>query len=70
MTNTLKASRSLILAVLAVAAVFLAWAWQNIATILQKGISDGASMRVSLKTSCSVSQDSTGAHFTGCNSIL
>lgn len=70
MTSSIKMTRSLIVAVLAGAAVLLAWAWQNVSAALQKGISDGASMRVSLKTSCTVSQDSSGAHFTGCNSIL
>ena len=70
MTNSIRVSRSLVFAVLAGGAVLLVWAWQNINAALQKGIADGASMRVSLKTSCSTTESSSGPHFTGCNSIL
>ena len=71
MNKSINVTRSLIVAVVAGAAIFFAWAWQNINAALQKGIADGAGIRVSMKTSCTVSEEVLGSpHFSGCNSIL
>ncbi|MCX6788042.1 MAG: hypothetical protein NT108_02690 [Candidatus Kaiserbacteria bacterium] len=71
MNHSISTTRSLIVAVAAGMAVLLAWAWQNVHAALQKGIADGSSMRVSMKTSCAVSEETLGSpHFSGCNSIL
>ena len=71
MNHSISTTRSLIVAVAAGVAVLLAWAWQNVNAALQRGIADGSGMRVSMKTSCAVSEESLGSpHFSGCNSIL
>ena len=71
MNKTTNMTRALIVTAVAGGAVFLAWAWQNINTALQKGIADGRSIRVSMINSCAVSEKTAGGpHFSGCNSIL
>ena len=71
MNTSVTANRSFVVAAVAGVAVLLAWAWQAVSVAIQKGIADGASIRVSMKTSCSVSEDAAGTpHFSGCNSIL
>ena len=70
MNTSIYATRSLIVAAVAGGAVLFAWAWQGLHAVIQKGIADGSSIRVSMKTSCAVSEDSSTPHFSGCNSIL
>lgn len=70
MNTSINATRSLIVAAVAGGALIFAWAWQNLNAALQKGIADGSSIRVSMKTSCAVSEDASAPHFSGCNSIL
>lgn len=71
MTNSINVTRAFVFAIVAGGAIFFAWAWQNINTTLQKGIADGRSIRVSMRTSCAVSEEALGTpHFSGCNSLL
>ncbi len=71
MNKSININRSLVVALVASGAVFLAWAWQSMSAAIQKGIADGSSIRVSMKASCPVSEATLGApHFSGCNSIL
>lgn len=71
MNKTTNINHTLVAAAVAGGAVLLAWAWQNINTVLQKGISDGSSIRVSMRTSCAISEGAAGTpRFSGCNSIL
>ncbi len=71
MNKSINGTSALVVAVAAGGAIFFTWAWQNINSALQKGIADGSSMRVSMKSSCTVSEDTLGTpHFSGCNSIL
>lgn len=71
MNYSIGTGRSVVVAVVASGALLLMWAWQNISTVLQKGIADGTSIRVSMKASCAVSEETLGTpHFSGCNSIL
>ncbi|MDO8593531.1 MAG: hypothetical protein Q7R59_01370 [bacterium] len=71
MNKSIKVVHSLIVAAVVGVAVFFAWAWQYTHAALQKGIADGTSMRVGLKTSCDVSENAPSSpHFSGCNSIL
>ncbi len=71
MNKSITITRSFIVAIVASGVVFVAWAWQNINTAFQKGIADGKNMRVGLKTSCTVSENTLDSpHFSGCNSIL
>ncbi len=70
MNTSIHATRSLIVAAVAGGAVLFAWAWQGLSAVIQKGVADGSSLRVSLKTTCAVSEDASAPHFSGCNSIL
>lgn len=71
MNKSINVNRSLVVAVIAGGAVLFVWAWQNISAVIQKGIADGKSIRVSMINSCAVSKETSGTpHFSGCNSIL
>lgn len=71
MNTRITDNRSFVVVAIASVAVLCMWAWQYISSAIQKGIADGASIRVSMKTSCSVSEDTMGTpHFSGCNSVL
>jgi hypothetical protein len=49
---------------------FAIFAWNSISQFIKKGLLDSQKIRVSEKTSCSVSQNQDEPHFSGCNSIL
>ena len=71
MNKTTNINRTLVAAAVAGGVILIAWAWQNISTMLQKGIADGSSIRVSMRSSCVASEEGLGTpHFSGCNSIL
>lgn len=70
MNKTTNINHTLVAAAIAGGAILLAWAWQNINTVLQKGIVDGSSIRVSMRTSCASEETAGTPHFSGCNSIL
>ncbi|MDO8231693.1 MAG: hypothetical protein Q7T37_00620 [bacterium] len=70
MNTSIHATRSLVVAAVAGGALLFTWAWQGLNTVIQKGVADGSSIRVSMKTSCAVSEDASAPHFSGCNSIL
>lgn len=71
MNKTTNINHTLVAAAVAGGAILFAWAWQNINTVIQKGIADGSSIRVSMRTSCAVSEGAASTpHFSGCNSIL
>ena len=71
MNKSIHRTSSVVVAVVAGGAVFFTWAWQSMSAAIQKGIADGSSIRVSMRSSCVASEEGLGTpHFSGCNSIL
>jgi hypothetical protein len=70
MEKTTKITQTVVATIIASVAIVAALAWQSINTIIQKGLADGKSIRVSERNSCTTEEVSSAPHFSGCNSIL